>query len=126
MKLTCTRYTLLFRVRQTSNYRKRKNTTPPSRGLNTVRETIGYLMILKKPCLTNQPEQHTIRYLCLETRRLYNTTKNTDDNTANYLVRFQNTQKENEACNGSFISRRFQEHGTKILYPLHVTRFNVL
>ena len=43
-----------------------------------------------------------------------------------YLVWYCNSQKVNESCNGSLISRGVQEHGMKILYPLHVTGFYTL
>ena len=41
----------------------------------------------------------------------------------NYLVRFRNAQKVNKELNGSPISRGVQEHGTKILYSLHLIGF---
>ena len=50
----------------------------------------------------------------------------TNDNTTKYLVRFRNYQKVNEACNGILITTGFQEHGMKIIYPLHVTGFDSL
>ena len=83
-------------------------------------------MILKKICLLNQSEQHPSRSLCLATRRLYNKIHSTDENTTDYLVRFRNEQKVNEACNGSLISRGLQEHRMKILYTLYVTGFDAL
>ena len=42
------------------------------------------------------------------------------------LFRFRNSHKVNEACNGSLLSRLIQEHGMKIIYPLHVTGFDTL
>ena len=45
--------------------------------------------------------------------------KNMDD----YLVRLRNSQKLNQACNGSLITIVVEEHGMKILKPLHVTGF---
>ena len=51
------------------------------------------------------------------TRRYEN--KNTDY----YLVIFCNAQKVNQACNGSLISRGFQENGMRILYTLNATGF---
>ena len=44
----------------------------------------------------------------------------------NYLVRFRTYQKIKGACNGNLISRGVQEHGTKIIYPLHFTSFDAL
>ena len=41
--------------------------------VNTDREPIVYLMILKRILFSNKSEQHPIRSLCLYTRRLYNT-----------------------------------------------------
>ena len=52
--------------------------------------------------------------------------QNTNDNTTYYLVRFRNTQKENKACNGIQITRGVQEHGMKILDPLHANGFEAL
>ena len=43
--------------------------------------------------------------------------------TADYLVRYHNAYKANEACNGILIKRGIQEHGIKILFPLHTTGF---
>ena len=37
-------------------------------------------------------------------------------NTTNYLVRFRNAQKFNEACNRSLITKGIQEYGMKILF----------
>ena len=58
--------------------------------------------------------------------KLYSIRNNAKDNTTGYLVRFLNLQKANEACNGSLISRGFQEHGMDIIFPLHVTGFDTL
>ena len=52
--------------------------------------------------------------------------QNENENMTDYLVRFRTDQKVNEACNGSLISRGVKEHGMKLLYPLHVTGFDVL
>ena len=49
-----------------------------------------------------------------------------NENTTDYLVRFRNAQKVNEACNGSLIARGIQEHGMKILFPFHNTGFDYL
>ena len=92
-------------------------------GVKTDRDPIGYLMILKKIYLLNQPEQHPTRLLCLSTRRLYNTTQYASKSTTDYLVRFRNAQKVNEACDGSLITKGVQEHGMKIRFPLHNTGF---
>ena len=43
-----------------------------------------------------------------------------------YLVRFLNYLKENEAYNGRLITGGVQEHRMKILYPIHVTVFDSL
>ena len=48
------------------------------------------------------------------------------ENTTDYLVRFRNTQKSNEACDGSLITKGVQEHGMKIHFPLHNTGFDSL
>ena len=47
-------------------------------------------------------------------------------NTTDYLVRFFNAQKVNEAYNGSLITKGVQEHGMKILFPLQNTGFDYL
>ena len=94
--------------------------------VKTDRYLVGYLIILKSICFSNHSEQHLIRSLFLYMRRLYNTMKYTNNNTTNYLVRFCNAQKVNEACNGSLISKGVQEHGMKILSPLHNTGFDSL
>ena len=64
-------------------------------------DPIGYLMILKRICFSKQSEQHPICSLCLSTRRLYNTMQYPNNNTTDYLVRFCNAQKVNEACDVS-------------------------
>ena len=94
--------------------------------VKTDRDQIGYLMILKKICFSNQSEQHQIRSLWLSTRRLYNTMQYSRKNTTDYLVRFRNAQKVNEACDGSLITKGIQEHGVKIRSPLHNTGFDSL
>ena len=48
------------------------------------------------------------------------------ENTTDYLVRFRNSQKVNEACDGSLITKGVQENGTKIRFPLHNTGFDSL
>ena len=48
------------------------------------------------------------------------------ENTTDYLVRFHNAQKVNEACDGSLITKGVQEHGMKIRFPLHNTGFDSL
>ena len=45
---------------------------------------IGYLMILKRLCFSNQSEQHPIRSLCLSMRRIYNTMQYIKENTTDY------------------------------------------
>ena len=44
-------------------------------------------------------------------------------NTTDYLVRFRNAQKVNEACNGSLITKGVQEHGMNILFSFNNTGF---
>ena len=83
-------------------------------------------MILKRLWFSNDYEQNTICSLCLSTRRLYNTMQYASDNTTDYLVRFRNAQKVNEACNGSLITKGVQEHGVKIIFPLNNTGFDSL
>ena len=92
--------------------------------VKTDRDPIGYLMILKKMCFSNQSEQHPIRLLCLSTSQLYNTIQYASKNTTDCLVRFCNAQKVNEACDGSLITKGVQEHGMKIRFPLHNTGFD--
>ena len=94
--------------------------------VKTERDPIGYLLILKKICFSNQSEQHPIRSLCLSTRRLYNTMQYASNNTTDYLVRFRNAQKVNKACVGSLITKGAQEHGMKIRFSLHNTGFDYL
>ena len=47
-------------------------------------------------------------------------------NTSNYLVRFYNAQKVNDACDGSLIAKGKQDHEMTILFPLHNTGFDSL
>ena len=94
--------------------------------VNTDRDPIGYLMILKRIWFSNQSEQHPIRSLCVHTRLLYNTMNYSNENTTNYLVSFRNAQKVNEACNGILITNDVQDHGMKILFPFHNTEFDSL
>ena len=49
-----------------------------------------------------------------------------NENTTEYLVRFQNSQKVNEACNGSIITRVVQYHGMNIIFPFHTTVFYLI
>ena len=51
--------------------------------VNTDRDPIGYLMILKRIWLSNHSEQHIILPLCLYTRSLYNTMQYSNKNTTN-------------------------------------------
>ena len=46
--------------------------------------------------------------------------------TSDYLFRFRNYQKVNEACDGSLIINGVQEHGKKILFPLYSYGFDSL
>ena len=84
---------------------------------------IGYLVILKKICFSNQPKQYPFRSLCPETGQMYNTIQYANKNTTDSLVRFCNTQMVNEACDRIQITTSVQEHGMKILFPLHTTGF---
>ena len=59
--------------------------------VKTDQDPIGYLMILKKICFSNQSEQHQIHSFCLSTRRLYNTMQYASENTTDHLVRFRNS-----------------------------------
>ena len=94
--------------------------------VKTYQYLIGYLMILKRLCLSNNYDQNPIRSLCLATRCMYNTMHYANNNTTDYLVRFRNAQKVNEACNGRLITRGVQEHGMEILFQLHTTVFYLL
>ena len=47
-----------------------------------------------------------------------------NENTNDYLVRFRNAQKFNEACDGSLITKGVQEHGMNIHFPLHNNGFD--
>ena len=42
------------------------------------------------------------------------------------MVRFRNSQKVNEACDRSLVTKGVQEHGMKILLPLQNTGFDSL
>ena len=92
--------------------------------VKTDRDSIGYLMILKKICFSNQSEQHPIRSLCLSIRQLYNTIQYASENTTDYLVRFRNAQNVNEACDRSLITKGLQQYGMKIRFPSHNTGFD--
>ena len=87
---------------------------------------IGYLMILKRICFSNQSKQHPIRSLYLSMRRLYNTMQYANENITDYLIRFRNARRVNEACDRSLITKGVQEHGTNISFPLHNTEFDSL
>ena len=50
----------------------------------------------------------------------------TNENTTDYLFRFCNSQKANEACNVSIITGGVQEHGMNIIFPFHNTGFDYL
>ena len=60
------------------------------KAVKTEQDPIGYLMILKSLCLSNQSELNPISSLCLSTRHLCNTMQYANDNTTDYLVRFRN------------------------------------
>ena len=57
---------------------------------------------------------------------MYNTMWYSNDNATEYLVRFCNSHKVNDAFNGSLITRGVQEHGVNILFPLYTTVFGLL
>ena len=90
------------------------------------RDLIGYLMILKRICLSNQSKHRPIRSLCLSTRCMYNTRQYANENTTDYLVRLRNAWKVNEACNRILINKDVKEHGMNILFPFHNTGFDSL
>ena len=52
-------------------------------------------------------------------RCLYNTIQYANEKTTDYLVRFCNDQKFNEACDRILITKGVQEHRMKIIFPLH-------
>ena len=52
--------------------------------------------------------------------------KNINEKKTDYLVKFHNAQKFNEASNGTIMTRGFQEHRFKIVYPLHITEFDAI
>ena len=49
-----------------------------------------------------------------------------NENTIDYLVRFRDAHKVNEACNGVLITKGVQEHWMKIISPFHNTGFDSL
>ena len=57
-------------------------------------------------------------------RRLYNTIKYANDNTTDYLVRLRKSENFNEACNGSLTKKGVQDHGIKVIFPLHTSIFD--
>ena len=57
---------------------------------------------------------------------MHNIMQYANENTTDYLVRFRNAYKFNEACDGSLINKGVQEHGMKILFPLQNTGFDSL
>ena len=79
--------------------------------VKTDRYPIGYLMILKKICFSNQSEQHPIRSLCLYTRRMYNTMQYASENTTDYLVRFRNAQKSMKPVTEAWSPRVYKSMG---------------
>ena len=89
-------------------------------------DPIGYLIILKSVCFSNQSGHHPVLSLGLATRRLNNTMQYANEKITYYVARFRNAQEANEACNISPITREVQEHGVNILFPLHNTGFDSL
>ena len=98
----------------------------PLQEIKIGRYPIGYPIIPKKLCLSNKYKQHPIHSLWLAMRWLYNKIHHTNDKRKNCLLRLHNSQKVTEACNGSLITRGFQEHGMKIINPIHSTGFYTL
>ena len=49
-----------------------------------------------------------------------------NENTTNYFFRSCNAQKNNEACNGSLITKGVKENGKNIIFPLNNTGFDYL
>ena len=49
-----------------------------------------------------------------------------NENTTDYLVRFRNAQKVNEACDGSLVTKGVEDHGMKIIFPLLNNGFDSL
>ena len=89
-------------------------------------DLIDYLMILKRLCFSNKSEQHPIRSLCLYKRLIYNIMQYANENTTTYLFRLHNTQKVNEACNGSLVKKGVKDHGANIIFLFHNTGFDSL
>ena len=80
------------------------------------RYPIVYLIILNRLCFSNKSQQQPIRSLFLDTRSMYNTMQYINNNTTEYLVRFRNAQKVNEACDGSLITRGVYKSMGRRLY----------
>ena len=49
-----------------------------------------------------------------------------NENITDYLVRFCNVKKVNEACDGRLSTRGLQCHGMNVIFPLHTTGFYLL
>ena len=65
--------------------------------VKTIQDPIEYLLILKKTYFSNQSDHHLNCSLCLTMSQLYNTIQYVRKNTIEYLFRFRNCQKINEA-----------------------------
>ena len=116
-----------FVVGQTNEQLKEKVASDATlQAVNTDQVPIGYLMILKSLFFSNQSDQHQMRLLCLSTRRIYNTIQYFNNNTTDYLVRFLNSQKLNEACNVRLITKGIQDHVVNILFSLQNNLFGSL
>ena len=114
-------------VRQTNEKLQEKAASDATfQAVKTGQYPIGYLMILNRLYFPNKSKQHPIRSFCLTKRRLYNTMQYAKNNTTEYLARFPNAQKVNEACNGILITGGVQEHGMKIIFPLNTNGFDFL
>ena len=59
-------------------------------------------------------------------RHIYDTIKYSKNNTTDYFFKSHNSQKVNEAYNGSLITRGVHDHGMNILFLLHTSGFDLL
>ena len=56
---------------------------------------------------------------------MYNSMQYTNNNNTEYLIRFRNTQKVNEACNGSLITRGVYKSMGKIFHS-HISVLDLI
>ena len=89
-----------------TNEQLQEKATPDAtlQAVKSDQDPISYLIILNMLCFSNKSEQQPIRSLCLATICMYSTMQYTNNNTTEYLVRFRNANKVNEACNGSLVT----------------------